>query len=82
MRTEQDVLKDFEKLGYEIPIYNNESVEFHKFDSIGRMIVISVFKPLKEYSKYLIMKNVMYVADIELQEHKLLNELFTIWGWI
>ena len=67
-RTEQEILKDFEALGYEIPINNNESVEFHKFGSIGGMIVISVFKPLKEYSKYLIMKNVMTIWEININQ--------------
>ena len=67
MRTEQEVLKDFEKLGWKV-IENNKN--WLKIENMEHEILIC--KMVEEYCCDWIFKN----------EHKLLNELFTIWGWI
>lgn len=75
MRTEEEVLKDFEKLGYDI-IYNGQ--HYIKLNNNGYMMRISKmtkkYKCYDEYSKLAI--------PIEIEEHKLLTELFSIWGWL
>lgn len=81
MRTEQDVLKDFEKLGYikfEIKFDNVDTIRFDK-----DLVSLYIYKIDK---KYMFMKfnygNQPVPCSINIQEHKLLNELFQIWGWI
>lgn len=69
MRTEQDVLKGFEKLGYVV-----------NWTSLKSDLVISFADELKIHID-LTHKNI-YCIDISIQEHKLLNELFQIWGWL
>lgn len=73
MRTEQDVLKDFEKLGYEIRI--------DKYCiCMNGYLDVCIYIDFRDntYSKCKYLES----EDITIQEHKLLNELFTIWGWI
>ena len=67
-RTEQDILNDFEKLGYKI-IQINEKIVFT--DEYNRTIHINKIKKVYSYTTY-----------IGMQEHKLLNELFEVWGWL
>ena len=71
MRTEQDVLMDFEKLGWECTINNEDKLTLRWSDSYPCTIWFN--KDTKNYSTNTL---------IDIQEHKLLNELFTIWGWI
>lgn len=67
MRTEQDVLKDFEKLGWKVTENNKNWL---RIEIIEHEICID------KKSKY-------YCCDwVFIDEHKLLNELFTIWGWL
>lgn len=76
MRTEQDVLNDFEKLGYEDKSINPELAII----LLNKNVVIAINKRNKKYSKH---KRGEYEADnFTIQEHKLLNELFQIWGWL
>ena len=66
-RTEQDVLKDFEKVGYRATKSNTRLKLRNKKSCISIMFetkTINCYKP------------------ITIQEHKLLNELFTIWRWL
>ena len=70
MRTEEQVLKDFEKLGYEVKENSNSLLALSMND-----FKINIRKYAKKYS----------VSDwdyIDMQEHKLIHELFTIWGWL
>lgn len=68
-RTEQEILKDFEKLGWKVT-QNDDSFIIICFDDFARIIII---KCTKTYS----------VGNLcNIQEHKLLNELFTVWGWL
>ena len=67
LRTEEDVLKDFEKLGWKVTENNKNWLRIENMEHD-----ILIYKTTKEYD-----------CDwISLIEHKLLNELFTIWGWI
>lgn len=79
-RTESEVLKDFEKLGYEVNKARNNflCLELIKNEEKNKTIIY-IDKPAKVYYKR------DYFWDfitITMQEHKLLNELFTIWGWL
>ena len=77
MRTEQDVLKDFEKLGYVVLRNDWEKLVLYKYDT-----VIKIDKIEKWYKKCLAYSNGPSKVII-IEEHKLLNELFKIWGeWI
>ena len=69
MRTEQDVLNDFEKLGWKIIVNNSLKLRLNinSFDDLD----IDKLEEMYIYNGYL-----------TIQDHKLLNELFTIWGWI
>lgn len=70
-RTEQEILKDFEKLGYEV-VRNDDG--WLEMEIKGTDVSFMVSKFDKSYD---------FVGDpITLQEHKLLNELFSLWGWI
>lgn len=83
MRTEEQVLKDFEKLGYEIKGNTPTKLYMRKENDI----TISIFKlddcPTwqKGYRKYDYQEDYLALM-ITPTEHKLLNELFTIWGWL
>lgn len=70
MRTEQDVLKDFEKLGYKLLYNNSFCLVFER----NNLYTLSISKQYKEYWTD-------GEISINMQEHKLLNELFQIWGW-
>ena len=66
MRTEQEVLKVFEERGWKV-VQNNKN--WLKLKRLKAKIVICKKNPpinIREAT----------------QEHKLLNELFTIWGWL
>ena len=80
-RTEQEILDDFKKLGYEF-------IEFticYWLRKCNREIDISIVID-KELRNYRCVKDrpvtQYYLGDIGMKEHKLLNELFTIWGWL
>ena len=66
-RTEQEILKDFEKLGYRATKSNVRLKLRNKKSCISIMFetkTINCYKP------------------ITIQEHKLLHELFTAWRWL
>ena len=69
-RTEQEILNDFEKLGYEVKDYG-EYITF----KLGRIEVMDIWKTSKSYE-------IIQGLNITMQEHKLLNELFICWGWL
>lgn len=76
MRTEEEFLKDFKKLGYDLN-KNYKSVGFIYLEEEYNVIHINFFK--KQYSKSF---GYYDSAPITMAEHKLLNELFEIWGWL
>lgn len=74
MRTEQEVLKDFEDLGYSIAAKTEGFLEL-----TDNYNIINIDFEDKEYWK----ENICcYSLRFTMQEHKLLNELFTIWNWV
>ena len=68
-RTEQEILKDFEKLGWKVT-QNDDSCMIICFDSFARIVIL---KCNKEYA----INNLF-----NMQEHKLLTDLFLCWGWL
>lgn len=71
MRTEQEILKDFEKLGYEVKEYS-DGLCFFKIGGYK----IDIRKNIrKDYA-------IMGSGYMNMQEHKLLHELFKCWEWI
>lgn len=75
MRTEKEVLKDFEKLGYDV-VANGGC--FIKLNNNGDIIRISKYSMW--YWSYC--EDSGLAVPIDMEEHKLLNELFSIWGWL
>ena len=80
-RTEQEILNDFEKLGYQIPINNESELD------IGQQILdgwygMRIYKYAKVYKTYTIIKGECHCAETYMQEHKLLNELFECYGFL
>lgn len=70
IRSEEEILKDFEKLGYFIVENSNAflKLELNDFE-------IKIIKYAKKYC----------TSDweyIDMQEHQLLHELFICYGWI
>ena len=80
MRTEQESLKDFEKLGYYLSskkegfLYNGIILSNKNIKGLEIHISFS----MKSYAKY----DQGLCITITMQEHLLLHELFECWGWI
>lgn len=72
MRTEQEILKEFEEIG--LKVIQNDS-EFLVFTNKFGSYTLTIIKQFKE---------VFHQDDcaIGCDEIKLLYELFTFWGWI
>ena len=74
-RTEQEILKGFEALGYMVI---NEPMLCVLIKNLKEKIHISKYD--KDYCKYdWQTKQPLYLT---MQEHKLLNELFEVWQWV
>lgn len=69
-RTEADILNDFEKLGWIVS--RNDEDDFTLRLKGNPTCAIWIDKLTKEYSMS---------CCLDMQEHKLLNELFICWGW-
>ena len=96
MRTEEEVLKDFEGLDYEV--WENTDRKLVLIKRIKNLyslehIKFVFYKEEEVYEKFLIhwktSKKGKIISNpkvvhfmILMKEHKLLNELFTIWGWL
>ena len=90
-RTENEVIKDFEKLGYRLEKGRTKYADYE-----NSIILMKDFKYPEDDEKLtkeiLIRKNVKAYECYEsfywcplildMQEHKLLNELFELWGWL
>lgn len=68
-RTEQEILNDFEKSGWNIT-QNDDAFLILYYSGFDRIVIL---KYAKQYSIGIL---------CNMREHKLLNELFTIWGWL
>ena len=66
-RTENELIKEFENLGYEI--YKNDEIDLVL--GVNGIWYIHIWKSEKTYR---------IIHFITIQEHKLLNELFECWG--
>ena len=77
-RTEAEILKDFEALGYRKET-NNRAILLFKTDT-SKVFETCIYIDLqdKNYRK----QEFTITEDITMQEHKLLNELFEVLGWI
>ena len=69
LRTEEEVLKDFEKLRWKIT-QNEKNCLILCYDVVAR---IGILKNSKNY---------YFNGLINMKEHKLLIELFQIWNWL
>ena len=70
MRTEQDILKDFEKLGFKVE-RNSDAL---------CLLSMNDFKiDIRKYGRKYSISEWDY---LDIQEHKLLHELFKCWGWL
>lgn len=87
IRTEEEILKDFEKLGYEVIkhkteydyyIYLKQHLNYIRESEESKCIRIDLMK--KQYNCF----NDFYKFEenITMQEHQLLHELFICWGWL
>lgn len=77
-RTEQDILNDFEKLGYEFAKF---TVCYHLKKDMGAICKTIIINK-NTHSYCCVIDNCtphLIAGEIELQEHNLLSELFTIW---
>lgn len=70
MTLEEEILKDFGKLGYEVVTNNNSVIVLF---NLKKDIRIFIYKKSKRVS---------FQDRMTLSEHKLLNELFQIWNWL
>jgi hypothetical protein len=71
-RTEADILNDFEKLGYVRIKRLNDKMEFLHMFKVRTFYINLETKELDFLSG----------THLGLQEHKFLNELFNLWGWL
>ena len=84
-RREQEILKDFEDLGYDI---ENHNEMFYLKKGKYYIAINKTDKTYKAFYQYVKFdedheKIVCYrPKGLTLREHKLLNELFILWGWI
>lgn len=81
-RTEQEILKDFEKNGWKVEnTWNYVELSKQDYEGFGiENVVIFIDKKHYEYKCYY--KETGLPIPILLHEHKLLNELFECWGWL
>lgn len=78
-RTEQEILKDFEKSGYEVVCNSDRELilERNYREWIDRIRIDKIIK-LYAKSQCFIKQKDIYTQSIYMQEHKLLNELFEV----
>lgn len=84
MRTEYEILKDFEALNYKINEYSPEDVIWLDKETRNYVIRIETDKFNLSYCKFEINKQsrLEYPVVITKEEHILLHELFELWGWV
>lgn len=79
-RTEQEILKDFEKLGYEFAKF---TVCYHLKKDMGAICKTIIINKNTHYYRCVIDNCTPHLitGEIDMQEHKLLYELFEVWKW-
>lgn len=80
----REILKDFEKLGYKINENSPVNFIWLEKERTNYIIRITINKLFQSYCKHEISKRdcIDLPFNITVNEHKLLNELFKIWGWL
>lgn len=81
-RTEKEILNDFQ---YGVIVNSKNELVLERKRPGGALTErIRIDKVYKQYSKVLIQLEPYIVKplNIEMQEHKLINELVEIWGWL
>ena len=79
MRTEEEILKDFEKLGYtEIYVNKPYFIEMEK-DQVRLIVNMAEDKSVDKFYENGLEDR---AESITLEELKLLYELFKLWGWL
>ena len=76
-KTEQDILDEFEILGYKVEVNDEKELVL----SHSNFYQLKVNKQAQGYlavNRFNNRNGIMF----DLAEHKLLNELFIIWGWL
>lgn len=81
MRTEKEILKDFEKMGYG-RIFGDDVVWCLRKIIDNRQKSIDIHIRLKAVCCYMVRNDREAPCYLEIRELKLLNELFEMWGWI
>lgn len=88
MRTEEEILKNFEDLGWKLrdnyinfTLYKGE-IKQHKFGNRIHHCYISIDKEKQTYYTIEIYSFCTHEYKLTMQEHKLLTELFEIWEWL
>lgn len=87
-RTEADILKDFEKLGWNVAdgyvnfTLKKNVLEKGEFFDYNWHCFITINKENKTYSAEQRSNWNTKCYNLSMQEHKLLNELFNLWGWL
>lgn len=83
MRTEEEILQDFKKLGYEKQYCEETACWFYK--RFGHQQLKHIFIG-REFSKsvscVMIDKEKNEFGFLDIEEFKLLHELFELWGWL
>ena len=73
----QEILKEFEKLDW-VAMRNTPYV----LELVKGSFVIEIDKANRAYSAHYSEYNNRYVTFFDMEEHKLLHELFECWGWL
>lgn len=76
-RTEQDVIDEFIILGYKV-VSNNENTLVLNYSNFYNLVINKKAKGYLAENRF----NNSNGSLFDMKEHKLLNELFIIYGWI
>ena len=87
IRTEEEILKDFEKLGWFVADGYIEFVlkkieQGMPFEMHPSYCFIIINKEKHTYCVLDIINGVNYRYELSMSEHKLLNDLFVYWRWL
>lgn len=70
MRTEKEILRDFNRSGFKIVENNQRWIVLLKTRTDERLFI---YKKKKVYSAHF---------KVSVRVHKLINELYQVWGWL
>lgn len=84
MRIEERILKDFELLGYKRNEDNPDGLIWLDKETRNYILRIEINKFMFSYCKFEVSKKswLEYPIVVKMSEHKLLHELFELWGWL